>query len=159
MHTIEDVFAPLIGLPAWRVTAGVGSFLTMEFGNPHLEIREPIKSLKNRGVYPKGEWHFWIYCCDWKAYIGNGQYVTSEEDRASLQKVASFFDGQILLSAKLDTESVKCTFSFDLGGVIELTPYLDGEANEMWLLYHSPDVWTCTNEGEITRGNIHDVPS
>src|SRR5450631_3504297 len=35
------VFCPLTGLPARLVRRGHGSFLTLEFGAPHLRIREP----------------------------------------------------------------------------------------------------------------------
>lgn len=158
MLNIDEVFDAIVGRPAWGVRLGVGSFVTMEFGEPHLVVVEPRKSLKNRRVIPHGEWHFWIYCCNWKARIGDGQYVTSEDDRASLQKAADFLDGQILLSAKIDPQDVKCIFSFDLGGIIELTPYRGDGPNEMWLLYHSPDVWTCTSDGRIEVSNEHDVP-
>jgi hypothetical protein len=38
---LRQTFAPLIGSPAWFVRKGYGSSLTMEFGNPHLVIRQP----------------------------------------------------------------------------------------------------------------------
>ncbi|WP_143741489.1 hypothetical protein [Pleomorphomonas diazotrophica] len=158
MPNIHKVFEALIGQPVWGSRLGVGSFLTMEFGKPHLEIREPRKSLKNRRITPRGEWHFWVYCCAWKAHIGDGLYVTSEEDRNSLQKVPDFLDGQILLSTKSDTGNVKFTLEFDLGGSIDLYPYNGDEISEMWLLYHSPDVWTCTSDGKINLSNENDAP-
>lgn len=42
---VGSVFAPLIGLPAWNVQKGQGSFLTFDFGAPHLSITEPIAAL------------------------------------------------------------------------------------------------------------------
>ena len=38
---INDIFQPLYGKPCWQVKQGYGSFLTFEFGEPHLHIREP----------------------------------------------------------------------------------------------------------------------
>src|SRR5665213_1331063 len=37
-----DAFLPIVGQVAWSVRRGYGTFLTMEFGSPHLIIREPI---------------------------------------------------------------------------------------------------------------------
>jgi hypothetical protein len=36
----EKVFKGILGKPCWDVKPGHGSFLTMEFGKPHLEVRE-----------------------------------------------------------------------------------------------------------------------
>lgn len=38
---VAAAFRPLYGLPCWNVRPGQGSFLTLEFGTPHLEIIEP----------------------------------------------------------------------------------------------------------------------
>src|SRR4029450_2184389 len=32
---------PLHGLPCWNVRRGFASFMTFEFGNPHLDVMEP----------------------------------------------------------------------------------------------------------------------
>src|SRR5436305_1318277 len=76
-HPLRRAFVPLIGLPAWFVHQGYGSFLTLEFGAPHLRVREPRAARGNvsekvkklflkRRVSVKGEWHLWIYCCQWR---------------------------------------------------------------------------------------------
>ena len=68
---IEAVFSSLYGMPCWGVKPGQGSFLTMEFGQPHLEIRDPRETLHTRSVklkqaYAKrkvilhGEWFLWV---------------------------------------------------------------------------------------------------
>src|ERR1700676_478999 len=82
-------FAPLIGLPAWFIQRGHGSFLTLEFGAPHLEIREPkvvrpdmdervAALLRRRQVSLGGEWHLWIYCCHWRVLSGSEEIAWSE---------------------------------------------------------------------------------
>ena len=38
---IQDLFKPLLGQFAWNVRGGVGSMLTLEFGAPHIIVREP----------------------------------------------------------------------------------------------------------------------
>jgi hypothetical protein len=39
---VQDLIKPLLGQSAWSVHGGVGSMLTLEFGAPHIRIREPI---------------------------------------------------------------------------------------------------------------------
>ena len=78
---IRLTFEHVYGLPCWNAKSGWGSFLTMEFGLPHLEIREPSppkpdwslrtrRSQARRLVVVHGEWHLWIYCCEWKVHTG-----------------------------------------------------------------------------------------
>ena len=80
LAVIEATFQPIYGLPCWNAKAGYGSFLTMEFGEPHLVIREPRsrpdssprlqRLLARRLVTVRGEWHLWIYCCEWQVESG-----------------------------------------------------------------------------------------
>jgi hypothetical protein len=44
ISAVGDAFSKIYGLPAWQVRKGVGSFLTLEFGEPHLQIRAPYSS-------------------------------------------------------------------------------------------------------------------
>ena len=41
MNAVEAAFQPVLGLPCWGVQCGYGSFLTLEFGQPRLEVVEP----------------------------------------------------------------------------------------------------------------------
>ena len=50
MKQFDRSFAKLLGLPCWGVKRGWGSFLTLEFGEPHLEVVEPRLS---DSLYPK----------------------------------------------------------------------------------------------------------
>src|SRR6266478_1567630 len=83
MEQIKDLFAPLVGQLVWQVRRGVGTFLTLEFGTPHLSIREPIvaspdslarvrRNLQRRGVYVTGDWHFWVQYGEWKISTADG---------------------------------------------------------------------------------------
>ena len=62
---IEKIISKLYGIPCWGVRPGFGSFLTLEFGKPHLKVREPVvagrsspvsvrKRLARRRVYVHG---------------------------------------------------------------------------------------------------------
>ncbi len=40
-QVLAEAFAPVIGRPCWNVKQGFSNFLTLEFGNPSLVVREP----------------------------------------------------------------------------------------------------------------------
>ena len=143
MTVIERAFAPLFHLPCWGVARGHGSFLTMEFGEPELVIREPIvagpevgarirKMLARRVVYPRGQWHLWIYCCAWRATDGRRQ-IGDWSSKARIDRSAQFLNGQRLTSVTLNQRGARAAFAFDLGGHLETQPY--DRTSEQWLLY------------------------
>ncbi len=143
-RVFESVFEELYGKPCWGVKQGFGSFLTMEFGKPHLEIREPIiastgaskkvrASLAKRGAYVHGDWHLWIYCCAWEVLFNDKQIAHSESSDNRIKRATNFLDGQKLLRFSIVPRGMRCTFEFDLGGILKTWPY--GRRHEQWLLY------------------------
>jgi hypothetical protein len=75
MHPISEIVRPVLGHPSWLVQRGYGSFVTMEFGEPQVNIFEPTlmpldidgapaRALK-RSSFVSGAWHLWVYCCAW----------------------------------------------------------------------------------------------
>ena len=140
----RSCFEKLYGLPAWQVRPGHGSFLTMEFGNPHLEIRDPRPSprLKNRLVTIHGDWHLWIYCCDWQVFangkaIGDASLKSSSKEK--IIKAAEYLDGQKLVHASMSELGCILALDFDLGGQLTTKPY--DKKSEQWFLYEPQD--TC----------------
>jgi hypothetical protein len=139
----ESVFSKIYGKPCWGVKQGHASFLTFEFGKPHIVIREPIVASKNasskvreslarRRVYSRGQWHLWIYCCDWEALF-RGKRVRSSSTDAKIGQAADFLNGQKLVRFSILPRKLQCVFEFDLGGVLKTRPF-DRES-EQWLLY------------------------
>jgi hypothetical protein len=43
----HKVFCEIYGKPCWNVKPGYGSFFTLEFGKPHLDVHEPTVASKN----------------------------------------------------------------------------------------------------------------
>jgi hypothetical protein len=128
----ETVFKEIYGKPCWRVTPGHGSFLTFEFGDPHLDIREPVarkedtpepvyQDLSSRRVFIHGDWHLWIYCCEWRVFRESKLVGDSSSD-ARIQQAADFLDGQKLVRFSMRLPTVQCVFDFDLGGRLETRP-------------------------------------
>lgn len=142
-RVFENVFKRIYGKACWGVKQGYGSFLTLEFGEPHLVIREPIvasksaslkvrRSLASRQAYPQGQWHLWIYCCTWKV-LSHGKRVGDDSTKARIRGVAKLLDGQKLTRFSISRRRLECAFEFDLGGTLITRPY--DKRGEQWLLY------------------------
>ena len=156
-------FAPLFGKPCWRVQRGYGSFLTFEFGEPHLEIHEPRavgakysprvrKGLARRRVFVHGDWHLWIYCCDWIVTV-RGECVGESSTRERMDRAAAALDGQAINRVTLDTGTGHWSFDFDLGGRLETRPCAEtGSGDEQWRLYEpSGCVLTVRGNGSFSH--------
>ena len=143
---IQDLFRPLIGQVIWSVRGGYGSFLTLEFGNPHIAVSEPKvvgpgrdakvrRHLKRRRVFVMGDWHLWIQYCDWKLSVPEGsldsQTIGSSPDECLLD-----LDGQRLVSVTSGSLANSWKFAFDLGGTLEVWPSTEYEAtDDLWSLH------------------------
>ena len=136
-------FNPIYGRPCWGVQPGYGTFLTLEFGEPHLTVREPRdaspdvsprvrKLFARRNVTVRGEWHLWIYCCNWTV-LEDGKVIGDSTSNRRIKRAAEALNGQQLESFTFKQRGCKSTFDFDLGAVLETRPY--DRASEQWLLY------------------------
>jgi len=142
MGRIRLALRRLYGLPCWNVERGYGSFLTLEFGRPNLRVREPrestskLKRVRNlaarRLVYVRGDWHLWIYCCDW-AVLEGSRLVGDSDSKRRIDRAARFLNGQKLVSARLIPRGMRSVFEFDLGGRLQTQPF--DRSSEQWLLY------------------------
>jgi hypothetical protein len=140
----ERAFAKVYGKTCWGVWKGIGSFLTLNFGKPHLEIREPIvarpgvskrvrEGLARRNAVVKGEWGLWIYCRTWEVFFNDRQIAHSESSDTRIMRAADFLYGQKLVRFSIVPRGTRCVFEFDLGGVLKTRPY--STTDEQWLLY------------------------
>jgi hypothetical protein len=133
----REVFRPFIGQLAWMVQRGFGSFLTMEFGKPHLLVSQPIvprysrsarvkRALKRRKVYVTGDWYFWIQC-EWKISTQTGTLTSDHRSGTRRDECLLDLNGQTLLSVARARRRHSLRFKFDLGGELEMwpTPGLD----------------------------------
>lgn len=124
-HTSFDraqiTIAALVGKPAWGVRLGVGSFLTIEFGHPI------------SGEFIHGEWHLWLYFCDWIFQQGSFQIATSSDDReySQLQNVEL---GNVI-QADITRPDLNIILNFSSG--YQITTFADVEypEDQQWLLY------------------------
>jgi hypothetical protein len=141
----HKVFGELYGEPCWNVKPGYGSFFTLEFGKPHLDIHEPTVASKDasrkvrrllarRSVFVHGEWHLRIASCSWEV-LSNGKHVGNGSTKQSMRRAADLLDGQKLIRFSFLPEKAWSVFEFDLGAVLRTVPY--DRKGEQWVL-HTP---------------------
>ena len=164
VHPIDAAFEPLIGLPAWSVMKGHGSFVTMEFGDPALTIGEERPHLLGiDGIEPPtvwtrdtavhGAWHLWIYRCLWRLEINGIEIARGESDDVTIVRALGALNGQALTSVVVDPRTGATQFAFDLGGLLFTRPAPagsddDDEPVEQWMLYQpSGTVLTVRGDG------------
>lgn len=152
-HPVPDPLGqcvrPILGLPAWGVKQGYGSFLTLDFGEPMLEVSEQRSGLEGlqRSAYVHGQWHLWIYCCHWRVLHDGAQLAWSEDNRDVIEIAACRLNGQKLSSTDIDPQRGRSNFRFDLGGSLETWPYGDDPSDPQWILFADKEVFTYRADG------------
>jgi len=143
---IDEAFGPVYGQPSWLVRRGHGSFVTLEFGEPRLDVGEPKQRLHvfstkvherlaTRLVAVHGAWHLWIYCCAWRLTHPMRPLAHSGSRPQRIDRALAVLDGQALISVVVDADA-RTSFTFDLGCTLLTWPY--DHQSEQWLLYE-PD--------------------
>lgn len=144
MERVKESWQPLIGRLVWCVRRGHGSFLTMEFGRPHLAVREPIvssssfekvrRNLARRGVDVQGDWHFWVQYGDWRLRTSGGTLDSRNEPGATLDECLRDLNGQRLSSVERGASPNSCTWTFDLGAILDVWPSAEID-DDQWSLH------------------------
>jgi hypothetical protein len=151
----ECVFKRLYGKPCWGVQNCIGSDIVFEFGEPHLEINEPTTTnpkvsrrvrelLNSRRVYVHGEWHLWIWLCDWEIFQKRRR-IGSNRSRSDLQRIVYSLNGQKLVRFSIQSRGNDCVFEFDLGGV--LVTHRLGREDDQWQIFE-PTGYVLTLRGD-----------
>ncbi len=142
--TVLPRIADLIGCPVWLVKKGHGSFLTFEAGLPRLLVQEPRavasdsesvrRAYARRLVTVRGDWHLWIYMCNWRISADGALLAHSESSDQEIDRAASALDGQKIVAVAIDPSTGGSRFEFDLGRSLECSPYEPGD-DEVWMLF------------------------
>jgi hypothetical protein len=125
IESINEIVKPLLGHMAWNVKLGVGSFITMEFGDLVLTARGRSR----------GEWYLWIYCCGWYLENPNGPYLGSEDPRKILKQEIKILEGHRLEAVIISSIAFETNFVFDDGLVLHTFPLNFIEPTEYWMLF------------------------
>ena len=161
---LDDAFRPLIGQFVWSVRRGHGTFLTMEFGAPHLTVREPIaaspgaspkvkKNLSRRRVTVVGDWHLWIKHAEWEIHTASFSMRSQDAEFAATDDALNERDGQTLRSASAWTVLNACVLEFDLGAYLQIWPSQHVD-DDQWSIHEARGrIVSCRTGGSIIVEN------
>ncbi len=138
MNVLDAKFSELRGLCAWGVSPGHGGFLTLEFGE-HSQVQGAAR----------GQWHLWIYCCDWSLFV-EGKELCNSEDENGPDQAAQVLDDLRFLKFSAFIEEGKCVFDFSEAVSLVTSPY---DESEQWMLYlPDGDVLSFRADGKYSLG-------
>jgi len=144
MHKlIESTFRKLCGHPCWQVHHDPQFHLSLNFGRPSLDIREPIPPASKgpvdqtlaatRRVTVRGEWWLWIYECHWKLSLDSKSSTRSSAGSGPVGRAIQRLDGQKIVGIEINPADGATQFQFDLGASLECRRREDD--SELWTLY------------------------
>ncbi len=113
----------MIGLSAWSPSIGVGSFLTIEFGESRI----------NSVGTPLGQYHLWVYGAFWRLLSGSRQIVDSSESHDSMQVGVDALAGLSLRSFVFSRDEM--TLNLDFGGAKLAVKPSSVPDMEEWMLF------------------------
>jgi hypothetical protein len=126
LQKIDELLQRLMGEFVWSVKRGYGTFLTMEFGSPHLVIREPVKStsesasvaslLGRRNVSIIGDSSLWIRNSHWAIFTKDAVADLNSSD-VIVQEMLRNLDGQKVSAIHRADDTI---LEFDLGATLRL---------------------------------------
>lgn len=160
-EAIIEAFLKLTGMIGWSVKRGHGTYITIEFGDPHLVVREPknainqdsflIDIFRRRHVVTAGDWSLWIRDARWSISAFDRR-ANSGSDDAAIDEVLRDLDGQKVSEVKFSTALM---IEFDLGGKLELgfSVFPNDPSSFLWTLsqYEGQNV-SMQNDGRLVVG-------
>jgi hypothetical protein len=131
--SVQELFHPIIGEIAWCVARGHGSFLRLEFGQPHLSVREPIaagaeasskvrRELARRKVFVLGDFTLWLEYGDWSLHTTAGALDSNMSPSRLRDQCLRDLEGQKLLSVEKTGDDNSLLLTFDLGATLVIKP-------------------------------------
>lgn len=159
---LETSLQPLYGKPCWGVRHDRQLNLSMNFGKPSLDIREPYvtrpvseaatRMASRRNVTVRGEWWLWIYCSYWRLTSDDRRLATGSSSARQIERAIQQLDGQKLVSAVVHPETGATRFAFDLGCVLGCRRFERNSDKEWWMLYQpSGYVLSAHGDGAISH--------
>ena len=141
---VAGILRKLYGKPCWQAQKGYSSFLTFDFGTPHIEIREPLKKIRaksprvrrvmsRRDAWVRGDWYLWIYICTWTLSVKGKVLARSRSQQETIERAVRELQGQALTRANVDRHTGATTFVFDFGGRLEIRQR--DAMDELWTLW------------------------
>ncbi len=163
---VQELLLQMKGELVWFVRLSADNVLMMNFGSPHLRVREPnphnpansqavIDALERRIVTPAGRCRLIIWQSEWsvttKFYACSGSDTSDEKINTTLRQL----DGQKLTSIKQTDGDGACSLEFDLGGSLQIGPPepsgtdLENDEAQWTLFFENGDYISYTSTGKL----------
>ena len=137
-----------LGVPSWQVWNIHGSMIMIEFGDPVVEIREPVMrpthldagptAALRRQAFVHGGWTLTLEYCEWELWLTGALVADSESLEPTMSRALKVLQGQALTAIAVEPESGATAFSFDLGALVLTKPAPSGfygsDPAEQWTL-------------------------
>ncbi len=122
------------GKKAWGVKHGIGTFVTMNFGQPLPPEGPNEKSF--------GEWYLWVYGGAWRLEKGEHVVVASEDDETKIEAEIQCIEGCLLQSFEIMTPALDALLTFEHDIVLRIFSIYSEENEDRgmdnWMLF-TPD--------------------
>ncbi len=158
MVAFDTIFEPVYDKPCWNANAVHGSFLSMEFGDKHLWVRDSrvaaptgsgqVDPNENSPIYSfHGAWHLWFYRCDWQVFSGK-TVIGDSSTELGIRRAAARLEGKMLKRVTISADGYS-VFQFDRYHKLETNPHSSN--TEQWFLYETAtfQVLTCFGNGQL----------
>jgi hypothetical protein len=148
----------------------------MNFGKPHLEVREPKTSTSDsavvrmlfahRLVTVRGQWWLWMFCSRWTLSIAGLEPVRSSGSRRRIRQALRYLDGQRLIGIQVEPADGRTRLAFDLGATMSIRALDNSGEEDLWSLYKPDrrvlsvrgDGRYCICSGKSTKGKYRPIP-
>jgi hypothetical protein len=137
-QAITDLIRALIGKSPWGLRRGVGTFLTMEFGAPEND---------SSGKVVHGEWHLWLYNCNWRIEARDTVLVSSEYESTTIDLALPRLELDSIRQAEVSNPSLNLSLHFSSGVRLLTISSSAGHDQEQWMLF-MPDGNCLTTFGD-----------
>ena len=153
---VANFFGRLQELPCWHCEQTYSSWLSINFGQPHLRITEAdpnakSRSRRKRSVLVDGDHRFSITMCEWHIVRNGHELAWSSSPRRTIREALSELNGQKLFNVEIDIRRLKTKFLFETD--IELRVKCEktlGRGNYLWKLCSENQILALADEGYLS---------
>ncbi len=153
---VANFFGRLQGLPCWHWEQTYASWLSINFGQPHLKITEADPNAKSRyrrkrSVLVDGDHRLSITMSEWHIIMNGHELAWSNSPRKTIREALCEINGQNLFKVDIDIVRRKTTFLFESN--IELRVKSDENlkrCDSLWKLFSRNQLLALTDEGYLS---------